>query len=150
MQKISLFHLLIFEIVNFRVPLLDWPHRFLTMPTPKVLNDLLTCMNFNKHAKNQLIPYVHSYEKSILKTRDQIAHNQFWPCSTKKFSTNFYFLGICINMQKRGYFINLFWGNSCFENPVIWLAESILACISGTRFFPIWDLCKNTTNKFSL
>ena len=38
--------------VNFRVPSHDWPHAFLTKPTPNIL---LTCMNLYQHAKNQLI-----------------------------------------------------------------------------------------------
>ena len=32
--------------------------------------------------------------------------------------------------------LNLLWRNSSFRNYAIWLAESILAYISGTRFFP--------------
>ena len=99
MQKISLFHWFILQIVNFRVPSHDWLHPFLTTPTPKIFNVLLTCMNLYQHAKNQLI------------------------------------LEINLGVQRPD-LLNLLWRNSSFRNYAIWLAESILAYISGTRFFP--------------
>ena len=44
---------------------------------------------------------------------------------------------IYINMLNIwGYFINLLRRNRSLRNPPIWLAESILAYISETRFFP--------------
>ena len=43
------------DIVNWKVPSHDWPHPFLTMPTTKIFNHLLICMNLYQHAKNQLI-----------------------------------------------------------------------------------------------
>ena len=36
------------------------PHPFLTMPTPKIFKHLFICMNLYQHAKNQLIPSIHS------------------------------------------------------------------------------------------
>ena len=42
------------DTVNFRVPSHDWPHPFLTMPTPKILNALLTCMNLYQHTKKSV------------------------------------------------------------------------------------------------
>ena len=38
-------------------------------------------------------------------------------------------------MQKSGFFIIVLWRYSQFKNPAVWLAESILTHISGTRFF---------------
>ena len=38
-------------------------------------------------------------------------------------------------MRKKGYFIIFSEYIVGFKNPAIWLAESILAPISGTRFF---------------
>ena len=38
--------------------------------------------------------------------------------------------------KKSGYFIDLFWRYGWLKNPAIWLAENILAHISGTRIFP--------------
>ena len=52
---------------------------------------------------------------------------------------------ICINMQKSGYFIYLFWRYGWLKNPAVWLAEDILAHISG-HFPQIWDLCRNIAN----
>ena len=52
---------------------------------------------------------------------------------------------ICINMQKSGYFIYLFWRYGWLKNPAVWLAEDILAHISG-HFPQIWDLCTNIAN----
>ena len=52
---------------------------------------------------------------------------------------------------KSGFLIILFYGYSWFKNPAIWLAESILAHISGTRFFQNMGFvqqCKKFSNKF--
>ena len=38
--------------------------------------------------------------------------------------------------KKSGYFIDLFWRYGWLKNPAIWLAENILAHISGTKIFP--------------
>ena len=54
--------------VHFRVSSHDWPHPFLTTPTPKIFNVLLTCMNLYQHAKNQLILEIQYTSES----RDQI------------------------------------------------------------------------------
>ena len=35
-----------------------------------------------------------------------------------------------------GYFIDLSWRCGWLKNPAIWLAENILAHISGTKIFP--------------
>ena len=44
---------------------------------------------------------------------------------------------ICINMQKmKLFYLLVLEKNSRFKNPTIWLSESILAYISGIRFFP--------------
>ena len=49
------------ETANFRVPRLDWPHPFLTMPTKKIFDQLLIFVNRYQHAKNLLfIPFAHS------------------------------------------------------------------------------------------
>ena len=49
------------ETANFRVPRLDWPHPFLTMPTKKIFDQLLIFVNLYQHAKNLLfIPFAHS------------------------------------------------------------------------------------------
>ena len=56
------------DTVNFKVPSHDWPHPFLTMPTPKTFK--LIFMKLYQHAKNKLIPLFNS----ILESSDQIGH----------------------------------------------------------------------------
>ena len=55
------------DTVNFKVPSHDWPHPFLTMPTPKTFK--LIFMKLYQHAK-KLIPLVNS----ILESTNQIGH----------------------------------------------------------------------------
>ena len=45
--------------------------------------------------------------------------------------------------KTQSHFIISFWRYCWFENPAIWLAESISAHITRTRFFQNWDLYKN-------
>ena len=54
------------DTVNFKVSSLDWPHPFLTMPTPKTFK--LIFMKLYQHAKNKLIPLVNL----ILESTDEI------------------------------------------------------------------------------
>ena len=56
------------DTVNFKVPLHDWPHPFLTIPTPKTFKSIF--MKLYQHAKNKLIPLVNL----ILEPSDQIGH----------------------------------------------------------------------------
>ena len=47
--------------------------------------------------------------------------------------------------KKSDYLIYMFWRNSWFKNPAIWLAESILVHISHEQdFSQIWDRESNT------
>ena len=48
------------------------------------------------------------------------------------FSMNFQLSWICVDTQKSGYYIILFW----FENPAIWLGKGTLVNTWETRFFP--------------
>ena len=57
-----------FRYSQFKVPLHDWPHPFLTMPTSKTLK--LIFKKLYQHAKNKLIPLVNS----ILESSDLIGH----------------------------------------------------------------------------
>ena len=50
------------DTVNFRIPSHDWPHPFLTMPTPKTFKSIL--MKLYQHVKNKLIPLVNSVSES--------------------------------------------------------------------------------------
>ena len=77
--------------------------------------------------------------QSILESRDQIGHTHFLTMSIQKFLISLWFLSICISMQKMTLPL-------IFVNSAIWLAESILVNISGTRFFPKTGLCRITAN----
>ena len=43
---------------HFRVPWLDWPHLFLTIPTHKVFDQLLIYVNLYQYAKSQAISLI--------------------------------------------------------------------------------------------
>ena len=68
----------------------------------------------------------------------------------KIFLSTFNFCEFVSTYKKIGCFINLFWRNGWFNSPAIWFAfsqcESILAYISGTKNFPIQNLCRNRKN----
>ena len=55
---------------------------------------------------------------------------------TQNFRTAFNFCEFVSTCENWGSFIDLFLRNKWFKNSAIWLAESILIYISGTRFFP--------------
>ena len=87
--------------------------------------------------------------ESILESHLMTGHIHFWPCQPLNFQHpfNFYeFVPACkksvhswdtVNLRvQRPDLLNLLWRNTSFRNYAIWLAESILAYISGTRFFP--------------
>ena len=125
---------------------------FLTMPTQSIFEQLLIVINLHQLAKNQFIPFVHSSDRVNFRVP---SHD--WPdpfLTTPIFNIlliymNLYQHAKCkksvnswdtINFRvQRPGLLNLLWRDSSFKNHAIWLAESILAYISGTRFFPnIW------------
>ena len=87
--------------------------------------------------------------ESILESHHMTGHIHFWPRQPLHFKRPFNlheFVPACkksvnswdtVNLRvQRPDLRNLLWRNSSFRNYAIWLAESILAYISGTRFFP--------------
>ena len=152
MQKTSML-----ETANFRATWPNWPHPFLTMPTQNYFDQLLIWVNLHQHAKNQFIPSVHSSDtvsvkvpshdwpnpflimwnpktfQSIFMKLYQHAKNKLIPLvnSILEFSNQ---IGH-INMLKWYCFFNLLARNCSFRYHAIWLAEKILAYISGTRIF---------------
>ena len=111
-------------------------------------------MNLHQHAKNQFIPLVHSSDRVCFRVPSHdCQHIHFLTTPTPKI------FNVCYNQLKsvnswdtvnsriqRLDLLNLLWRNSSFRNYAIWLAESILAYISGTKFFPDIGLCRNTAN----
>ena len=115
------------DIVNFRVPSPDWPHPFLTKLAPNIFNHLLICVKLYQHAKNQLALSALSWH--TVNFRVQIPD---WPYSFLNMPHQ-KLVSIC---KKCGCLVDYFWRNAWFKNPIIWMALSILAYISGTPFFP--------------
>ena len=116
------------DTISFRVLSVDWPHPFWNTLTSKIFNQLLIYGNLYQHAKNQLISLVHSRDTVSFRVQEQdwplpfLNHAQ--PESTQ---STFNFCKFVSTWKKLGCFINLFWSNSLFKNPAIWLAESISA-----------------------
>ena len=150
------------ETANFRVPWPDWPHPFLTMPTQTFSDQLLIFVNLYPYAKNQVTPSDHSLDTVIFKVP---SHGWLHPILTMPAPTIFMKLyqhaknkliplvnSILESNDQIGH-INIIKTETvssiCSGEIVhleIWLTERILACISGTIFFPN-DLCRKTANK---
>ena len=73
--------------------------------------------------------------QSISESSDKSDHAHFRQCPPKKILINF-ICELVSTCKKSGYFIDLFWRYGWLKNPAIWLAENILAHISGTKIFP--------------
>ena len=54
----------------------------------------------------------------------------------RKFLSTFNYYQLVSTCKNSGYFIDLFWRYGWLKNPTIWLAENILAHISGTKNCP--------------
>ena len=137
--KNQLFHLFSSDAVDFRVLSPDWPHPFLIMPTPKNFNHLFICMSLNQHAKNQFILSVNSSDTVIFRVkRLDWSHSLLTMPNQNIFDQLLILVTLHQHAKNEAIcsLINLFWRNSWFKNPAIWLAESILAYISRIKFFP--------------
>ena len=86
--------------------------------------------------------------RSILESRDQIGYTPFlsYNVQPKHFWSTFDFCDFVSRCKELHCFIDLLWKNGWFKSPGIWLAETILAYISETRFSQIYDLYRNTAN----
>ena len=138
MQKIRLFHLFSFEkqaILQFQ----DQTGHTHFWPSP-------ICINIKR---NQFISFVHSSDRVNFRVPSHDWPHRFWLHQPLNFQRPFNlheFVPACkksvnswdtVNLRvQRPDLLNLLWRNSSFRNYAIWLAESILAYISGTRFFP--------------
>ena len=63
----------------------------------------------------------------------------------KTCQSTFNFCEFVSTCKKSGYFIDLFWRYGWLKYPAIWLAENILAHISGTKIFPNTGFLQNHT-----
>ena len=123
----------------------------------KLIQEILECHELNdythfwpgppkKHWNNFLLSWICTTNQKIssfhqfileiqqfLESWNQTGHTHIWPHVSKSFPT----FDLCKfaykTCKKSGYFIDLFWRYSWLKNPAIWLAENILAYISGTK-----------------
>ena len=63
-------------------------------------NQLLRVSLLLRFTINFYLPWICTRDQPILESRDQTGHIHFWLRSPKKVLISFYFLWICINMQK--------------------------------------------------
>ena len=89
------------DTVNFTVPWPDRPHRFLTMPTKHIYDQLLTFADLYQHVKKISLFHLPILQiQSILESHHHTAHTHFWQCSHQKVTIIFSFPWICTSRQK--------------------------------------------------
>ena len=120
------------DTVNFRVSSPDRSHPFLTMPTSKTLNEFLPA------CKNRLILYVHSWDTANFRLQklDWPTHILTMPKQKIFEQLLWIFVNSYQHPNNGTVFIDLFWRNSWFKHPAVWLSESISPYISGRTLFP--------------
>ena len=131
MQKISSIHKLIQQILGSH-ELNDHAHFWPCPPKNHWNNFLLSWICTTMQKISSFYQFILEIQ-SILEFRDQTGHTHFWPRPSKNFWS------IYVNLYqhaKSGYFSDLFWRFGWLKNAAIWVAENILAHISGTRIFP--------------
>ena len=133
-QKISSIHKLIHHILGSH-ELNDLTH--LWPDPPKDHWNNLAFLNLHQDAKNQFIPSIQAWNTACFRVPwPDWSH----PFLTKPIQKLFDQLLIHVNLYQHaknsGYCTDLFWRYGWLKNPTIWLAENILAHISGTRIFP--------------
>ena len=131
MQKSSSFHLLILQTQSIL------EHHHMTGQTHFCpcqclkFNLLLICLNLYQHARNQLIPWLYSWDRFNFRVQRP---DWPYPFLTMPHQKNFNKLLIFVNLYQhaKNETVSLICST---ESPAIWLAESILAYISGTKSF---------------
>ena len=111
----------------------------LTRPTQKSLKELLSLLNFHQHAKNQFIPSNHSLDTVNFKVSwTDWPHPFLTKPIPQKFLINFWFMWICIKMQKIRLF-HLFvletWRIKKFCNMIG--REHLGPCLKNKHFYEI-------------
>ena len=132
-KNISWFHLFILEIQLVLSPMTRLATSILDHARTNIFQHLPACK-----ISSQFHLFILQIQ-SILESRDQIGHTHFLTISIQKFLISLWLLSICINMQRMTLPLK-------FVSSAIWLVESILVNISGTRFFPKTGLCRITAN----
>ena len=123
----------IFSFLEFVRPWKKWLYSIFSFLSP--MTRLAIPIFEHDHPKNfqssfNLCEIVLACIKSVSSISSFLRYNL-----PKQFLINFWFIWTAINMQKVRLFY-LFWRYGSLKNPEIWLAENILAHISGTKPFP--------------
>ena len=134
MQKVSSIHKLIQQILGSH-ELNDYTHFWPGPPKNHWNNFLLSWICTTMQKISSFHRFVLEIQP-IFESRDQTGHNHFWPRPSKIFWSTFNLCEFVSTCKISRYFTDLFWRYGWLNNPAIWLAENILAHISGTRIFP--------------
>ena len=124
--------------VSFRVPSRNWPLPFLTMLTPNFQSSFNLC-EFMPTCKKSVNSINSFWRYSHFRLhRPDWSHPLFTMPNQKMFDQLLIFVNLY--QHAKNYTVSsICVGEMVDFNPGIWLAETILAYISGTRFFPnIW------------
>ena len=133
-QKISSIHKFIQQILGSH-ELTDHTHFWPDPPKNHCNNFLLSWICTTMQKISPFHRFVLEIQP-IFESRDQTGHNHFWPRPSKNFWSTFNLCEFVSTCKISRYFTDLFWRYGWLNNPAIWLAENILAHISGTRIFP--------------
>ena len=135
MQKISSIHKLIQQILGPH-ELNDRSH-FWPDPPKKSLGYFLLSWICTTLQKISFVPSIHSWDTANFRVQWTHCSHPFLTTPMQKiFGQLLIDLNLHQHAKKIGYFIDLFWRYGWLKNPAIWLAENILAHISGTKIFP--------------
>ena len=110
--------------VSFRLPSRDWPHPFFTMPTRKISNYILVCVNLYHYVPPKLDNCICSFLRysQFRVQRTDWPHPYFDHAQPKTFRKTFNFCAFLSKCKKWGCFIDLLlrnnWLKSC--NLVGW------------------------------
>ena len=134
MQKNSSIHKLIQQILGSHA-LNDHAHFWPGPPKNHWNNFFLSriCTTTKKsvHSINSFLRYS-QFQSPVTRLTTPVSDHT----NAKNFWSTFNWCEFVSTCKKSGYFIDLFWRYGWLKNPAIWLAENILAHISGTRIFP--------------
>ena len=135
----------------------------MTRSKQNTFDELLIFVNLYQHAKNEAVSLICNGEIIDLKILKSDGLKAFWSISLEQdFSRmpdlgksianniNFDYRTNSVKNQWPNYFFKFkilnFWRYGWLNNPAMWLAENILADISGTKISQVWDLYRNTAN----
>ena len=102
----------------------------------KLIETTFSFIEFASACKYQFIQLVNSWDTVNFSPVSRLSMPIFDHVHPKHFWSTFNIFELVSTWKKSGYFINLFRRYGWLKNLAIWLAEEILAHISGTKIFP--------------